>query len=164
MSDDSNKPVEPDQPATGEPGQDQQGEEPLGYAGKKALAAERDARKAAEKALREAQEQIDAFKAEQMSDLEKAQAEAQKWQEEAQAATARSLRYQIATAHGISAEDAETFLTGTDEETLTCQAERLKALATPSGTPGPDPTQGVRGDKPKQTTAQKFAEAFSGRI
>ena len=164
MSDDSNKPVETETPATGETGHDHQGEEPLGEAGKKALAAERDARKAAEKALREAQEQIDAFKAEQMSDLEKAQAEAQKWQEEAQAATARSLRYQIATAHGISAEDAETFLTGTDEETLTRQAERLQALATPSGTPAPDPTQGARGDKPKQTTAQKFAEAFSGRI
>lgn len=41
------------------------------------------------------------------------------------AAEARALRADIANAHGISAEDRDLFLTGTDEETLTAQAKRL---------------------------------------
>lgn len=41
------------------------------------------------------------------------------------AAEARSLRAEIASNHGISAEDRDLFLTGTDEETLTAQARRL---------------------------------------
>jgi len=44
---------------------------------------------------------------------------------QAQAATTRALRAEIANAHGISAEDRDLFLTGTDEETLTAQAKRL---------------------------------------
>jgi hypothetical protein len=41
------------------------------------------------------------------------------------AAEARALRSDIAARHGISAEDRDLFLTGTDEETLTAQAKRL---------------------------------------
>jgi hypothetical protein len=41
------------------------------------------------------------------------------------AAQQRALRAEIANAHGISAEDRDLFLTGTDEETLTAQAKRL---------------------------------------
>lgn len=46
---------------------------------------------------------------------------------EKDAATARSeaLRLRVAAKHGISEEDADLFLTGSDEETLTKQAERL---------------------------------------
>ncbi len=40
-------------------------------------------------------------------------------------AEARALRADIANRHGISAEDRDLFLTGTDEETLTAQAKRL---------------------------------------
>ena len=43
----------------------------------------------------------------------------------AKQAEARALRAEIANAHGISAEDRDLFLTGTDEETLTSQAKRL---------------------------------------
>lgn len=43
------------------------------------------------------------------------------------AAEARALRSDIAAQHGISAEDRDLFLTGTDESTLTAQAERLAA-------------------------------------
>lgn len=163
MSDDTGK-QDDSQPATGTVEDPKPTEEKLGDTGKKAIAAEREARKAAEKALREAQDEIDAFKAEQMSDLEKAQAEAKRWQEEAQAATAESLRYRIATEHGITAEDAETFLTATDEDALTKQAERLKALSAPSGTPLPDPTQGAKGSKSKPDAAQQFAQAFKGHF
>jgi hypothetical protein len=41
------------------------------------------------------------------------------------AAEARALRSDIAAKHGLSAEDRDLFLTGTDEETLTAQAKRL---------------------------------------
>lgn len=42
------------------------------------------------------------------------------------AATQReALRRRVQAAHGISDEDADLFLTGTDEETLTAQAKRL---------------------------------------
>lgn len=41
------------------------------------------------------------------------------------AAEARALRSDIAAKHGISAEDRDLFLTGTDEATLTAQAKRL---------------------------------------
>jgi hypothetical protein len=41
------------------------------------------------------------------------------------AAEARALRADIANAHGITPEDRDLFLTGTDEETLTAQAKRL---------------------------------------
>lgn len=37
-----------------------------------------------------------------------------------------ALRFKVASKHGISAEDADLFLTGSNEETLTKQAERLK--------------------------------------
>jgi len=48
---------------------------------------------------------------------------------EKDAADARveALRWRVAAKHGISDEDAELFLTGTDEVTLTKQAERLSA-------------------------------------
>ena len=55
--------------------------------------------------------------AERLAEAEKAAAEAR----------SEALRLRIATKHGISDEDADLFLTGTDEETLTRQAERLSA-------------------------------------
>lgn len=50
-----------------------------------------------------------------LADLESKYAEAE----------ARALRSDIATKHGISAEDRDLFLTGSDEATLTAQAKRL---------------------------------------
>lgn len=44
------------------------------------------------------------------------------------AMTRDTLAARIAGRHGIAPEDADMFLTGTDEETLTRQAERLSAL------------------------------------
>ena len=46
-------------------------------------------------------------------------------EQRAQAAEARALRNDIATRFSISAEDRDLFLTGTDEDTLTAQAQRL---------------------------------------
>ena len=44
-----------------------------------------------------------------------------------QAAQAVALRFKVAAKFGIGDEDADLFLTGSDEETLTKQAERLAA-------------------------------------
>lgn len=75
--------------------------------------------------------------AEQLAKLEDAQkSETQKLTDaaataraEADAAKADALRWRVAGAHGISPEDAELFLNGTDEVTLTKQAERLAGVA-----------------------------------
>lgn len=121
----------------------------LGDPGKRALTAEREARKVAEDAAKSLQAQLDEIKKSQMSDLEKAQAIAQEHQQAAEQARAEALRWRIAAKHGISDEDAETFLLGSDEATLTRQAERLSALNTAApATPRPDRTQGGSGQPP----------------
>ena len=121
----------------------------LGEGGQKALKAEREARKAAEKAATDLQSQLEQIQQAQMSDLEKAQAQARSYEEAATKAEAEALRWRIAAKHGISDEDAETFLTGSDEESLTRQAERLASLATTAPTtPKPDRTQGGSGEPP----------------
>jgi hypothetical protein len=121
----------------------------LGDAGKKALSEERKARRDAEQQAASLQAQLDEIKKSQMSDLEKAQTTAQEAQKAAEKAQAEALRWRIAAKHGISDEDAETFLTGTDEATLTRQAERLAALKPDApATPKPDRTQGGSGQPP----------------
>lgn len=119
----------------------------LGDPGKKALAEERAARKAAEKERSEL-----AARLKEIEDRDKT--EAQKLTDRVAAAektasdkASEVLRLRTALKHGIADEDAETFLTGTDEATLTKQAERLVALRGSSGprTPAPDPSQGPRG-------------------
>lgn len=94
-------------------------------------------------------QELDQMKQAQMSDLEKAQAEARANAEAAATAQAEALRWRIATRYGISDDDAETFLIGRDEASLTKQAERLSALSasTPT-TPKPDATQGGSGTPP----------------
>lgn len=94
--------------------------------------------------------------AKRLADIEEAQkTEAQKAAErlaaaekDAADARAEALRLRIATKYGISEDDADTFLTGTDEESLTRQAERLAKLAKTEGNPPPAPrpdlSQGAR--------------------
>lgn len=86
---------------------------------------------------------------------------------DAQQARADALRWRTAAKFGITDEDAETFLTGTDEETLTRQAERLAALSQPETTPpGPraDLSQGARGGAPNTgTPAQAFEQFLKGQ-
>jgi hypothetical protein len=66
-------------------------------------------------AIKEAQKSEADKQAERLAALEK----------EAQAARIEAMRFKVAAKHGIADEDAELFLTGSDEETLTRQAERL---------------------------------------
>ena len=121
----------------------------LGEGGQKALKAEREARKAAERAAADLQSQLEQIQQSQMSDLERAQTQARTYEEAATKAQAEALRWRIAAKHGISDDDAETFLTGSDEASLTRQAERLASLATTAPTtPKPDRTQGGSGEPP----------------
>ena len=74
-----------------------------------------------------------------------------------------ALRFKIASKFGVTDDDADLFLTGTDEETLTKQAERLAARAEESGkprAPRPDPNQGRTGASGPKTTADSFTEFF----
>lgn len=157
MSEPINEPVPNDDGAQGEP---DSADKPLGTGGEKALKAEREARTAAEKATAALQKQLDEINAANMSEVERAQKAAADAQAELEATRAEAVRYRVAAAHGISEEDAELFLTGSDEETLARQATRLKER-TPTG-PRPDPSQGGKGDAAGGSTAEQFAAAVEG--
>lgn len=137
-------------------------EDALQDPGKKALAEERAARKAAEKQRAELESRLKEFEDRDKTEAQKLAERAEAAEKTAADKDAELLRLRTALKHGISDEDAETFLTGTDEATLTRQAERLAALrgsATP-GTPKPDPSQGVRSAGPPSLDAL-IAEAES---
>lgn len=61
----------------------------------------------------------------QKSDAEKSAERIKQLETEASAARSDALRFKVASKFGIGDEDADLFLTGSDEETLTKQAERL---------------------------------------
>lgn len=86
---------------------------------------------------------------------------------EADAARAELLRYRVAADHGITdAEDIALFLTGSDEDTLKRQAERLAARNAEQGkprSPRPDPNQG-RTSSGTASTADQFAAAIGGQF
>lgn len=85
---------------------------------------------------------------------------------ETTAARAEALRFKVASKHGISDEDADLFLTGTDEETLTKQAQRLAARDEDAGKPRPpkpDRTQG-RQQAGSASTADQFAATVGGLL
>lgn len=138
-----------------------QGEPALEDAGKKALTAERRARAAAEKELKALKSRIEEFEAEKLSKEEKIAKEAADAKSEAEKAKVEALRWRIAAKHGISDEDAEIILTGSDEETLTRQAEWLIQRAPVNGKGGPPiPGVGSRPEKPPTLTEQiRAAEA-----
>lgn len=97
--------------------------------GKKALAEERRRASAAEKTAKALQARLDELEAEKLSKEEKAVKEAADAAARAAKAEADAMRWRIAARHGISDDDAELFLTGSDEETLSRQAERFKELS-----------------------------------
>lgn len=90
-------------------------------------------------------------------------AEAEKSAEQART---EALRFKIASKFGVTDEDADLFLTGSDEETLTKQAERLAARNEEAGkprAPKPDPNQG-RHTSGTASTADLFAAAVEGQF
>lgn len=103
--------------------------EALADPGKKALDAERKRAAAAEKSAKALQARLAELEAEKLSKEERAVKEAQEAEQRAARAESEALRWRIAAKHGITDEDAELFLTGTDADTLTRQAERFKELS-----------------------------------
>lgn len=137
----------------------------LGDAGKKAIAAEREARKAAEKQAAEYAAKVKAFEDAQKTEAERAAEALATAQRDAEAAKTEALRWRVAAKHGISDEDAETFLTGTDEAAITRQAERLAAIGktAPAG-PRADLTQGSGREQPKGTPEAVFADFLNHQL
>lgn len=131
----------------------------LGDPGKKALSAEREARKQAERELAAATARLKEIEDANLSDMERAQVEAQEAKAEAAKAHAELARFRVAAAHGITdQDDISLFLTGDDEETLTRQAQRLAERASAPTTPKPDRTQGASSSDQVLSTAQQFAD------
>lgn len=118
----------------------------LGDPGKAALVRERQRVAELEQQVTAANAKVGEFERSKLSDIERAQAEAQEAKEAAAKAATEALRWRTAAKFGISDEDAETFLTGADEATITRQAERLAAFkqSAPAG-PRPDLSQGGKG-------------------
>ncbi|MEO6509446.1 MAG: hypothetical protein ABIO16_00535 [Nocardioides sp.] len=144
--------------AQGEPAADK----PLGENGEKALQAERTARKAAEQASATLQKQLDDIAAANLSDLEKAQKAATDAQADATKASTEAMRLRAAAKHGISEEDADLFLTGSDAETVERQAIALKART--STGPKPDLSQGSKGTPATGDPAQDFASFLGSQM
>lgn len=69
--------------------------------------------------------QLDALSEASQTETEKANTRATKAETERDDARAEALRLRVAVEHGITLEDADLFLTGKDEESLTAQAKRL---------------------------------------
>ena len=117
------------EPVEGDSQPQSDSEAALADPGKKALAEERRRAAAAEKTAKALQARLDALEAEKLSKEERAVKDAQDAAERASRAEAEALRWRIAARNGISDADAELFLTGTDEDTLSRQAERFKELS-----------------------------------
>lgn len=72
-----------------------------------------------------AADELASLKDSQKSNEQKFEERLSGMEKRAQEAEARALRSDIAARHGISAEDRDLFLTGSDEATLEAQAKRL---------------------------------------
>lgn len=146
-----------------QPSQETQQETP-----EQTIAALRDALKKANgeaKDNRLKAQELDKIKSEQMSDLERTQGERDQAFREAAEARADAVRWRIAAANGISDEDAATFLTGADEETLTRQAARLAELRNSAPTlPKPDLTQGGSGGTPPALNSDGLEDALKFKL
>lgn len=130
--------------------------------GKKALAEERRRAAAAEKAAKALQAKLDALEAEKLSKEEKALKDAADAADRALRAEAEALRWRIAAKHGISDADAELFLTGTDEDTLSRQAERFKELSFKPSKGTHVPGVGNQPNTPASITEQIAAAEAAG--
>lgn len=143
----------PAEPETPNPQGDPAGDQPLGENGVKALKAERERADAAERELK-------TLRAAQMSDLERAQAEAREAREQLAKVTTQNLRNSVALAKGVPADLVE-FLTGDTEDEIAAKADVLLSRITPvAPTPKPDRSQGAKGAPQPSSTADQFAAAL----
>ena len=116
--------------------------------------------------LKAAAAELAAIKEANKSEAEKMADALRAAEDRAKQAESAAMRARIQAAHGISNEDAELFLTGTDEAALTKQAEQLAKLRAETGgprRPAPDLNQGRKQSEAGMTTAQQF-EAFASQL
>lgn len=119
-------------------------DKPLGPNGEKALSDERAARKAAEKSAADLQAKLDAISRANLSDLEKAQQDAQAYRDQLAEVTRQNTVNKVALAKGVPADLVE-FLTGETEDEISTKADVLLARLNTPTTPRPDPSQGSSG-------------------
>ena len=158
MSDADNT-TEPTQVEAAEtPVEEQPAEETLGDPGKKALAAERDARKAAERRFAEAEARLKEIEDANLSELQKAQRDAEEYRSKLASLQVENARSRIALEKGVPSDLIE-FIVGEDEEQMAAKADLLMSRlnSTPS-TPKPDFTQGASGQVAKLSNADVFAQ------
>lgn len=85
-------------------------------------------------------------------------------QSDAADARTEALRFRIASRYKVSDEDAELFLTGTDEETITRQAERLTGITEERRRQGNYvPTEGATTPPPSPDDLTAFADRLFER-
>lgn len=153
-----NAPADQEAPEQVREDQHEGDEQELGEGGKRALTAEREARRAAERELSEARAALKEIEDAKLSELERAQRDAQEARDELAALRVENTRYQVVTAKGVPAELAE-FITGDTEEEMAAKADLLLArLSSSPSTPKPDRTQGASGADRPLTTAEQFAQ------
>jgi hypothetical protein len=158
-------PTPPPTPAPTEPA-----DKPLGPAGERALATEREARKALEKQIAEyapLKELAAALSggqkpADGKSEVDVLREQFAAHQQELADERAARWRLEVAQAKSLTAEQAAWLQGGTQEELL-ASADRLLAAfpAAPAGprNPAPDPSQGARGGQPGPDLEAQIAEA-----
>lgn len=114
------------------------------------------------KANQDAAAKLSELEEQDKTELQKALERAEAAEKERDEAVLKAMRLSIASAHNISAEDAELFLNGSDEETLTKQAEALARRTAPK--PPESPGQGVGGDGAgSKTAAESWAKSLLGK-
>jgi hypothetical protein len=147
------------EPTAGDPPADPKlDNDPLGDAGKKALAAERDARKAAEKELaRYRKAEADQAEADKSEAEKRAAAE-----QRAADAELRATRLEVAHEKGLTPAQAKRLVGATREELEADADEILRDFpVTPAApkVPKPDPSQGPKGET--KTRAKSLTEAIA---
>ena len=107
---------------------------------------------------------LDEIEAANKSEIERANDAKAAAEQRAAKAEADALRLRVAAKHGISDEDADLFLTGTDEATLTKQAERLTQRTSDRKKSGNHvPREGTTpSDPPKDELREFTRQLFQG--
>lgn len=98
------------------------------------------------------------------SEAEKAADRIKALEADAEKARTEAMRFKVASKYGIGDEDADLFLTGSDEESLTRQAERLAARAEERRKQGNHVASEGQSAGAKSSTADQFAEFFTQQL
>lgn len=163
-------PTDPTAPAPTPAPADPAGDKPLGPAGERALAAEREARKTLERQLAELAPLKDFAAAlsggkkpaDGKTEVEVLNERFASYEKDLQGEREARWRAEVASEKGLSAQQAAR-LRGTTRDELIADADDLLQLfpgaATAPRTPAPDPSQGARGGQPGPDLAAQIAEA-----